>query len=438
MKRFLPPLVFLIITAAAVSFIYKDKIFPKPAGQSVAAEGQRGGFGRRRRWGGNDPNHPVSILAEQVKATDVPVYLYGVGTVQAYNAAMVRAQVTGRLISVDFTEGLNVKKGDVLATVDPTTYQAAYDQAVAKKALDESALENAKQDLTRFETLSKSNYGSQQQTDAQQAKVVQTAAQIRQDQAAIDSAKADLDRTVIKAPIDGRTGIRDVDVGNLVNASDATGIVVITQIQPISVIFTLPETYVGELIAAKAAGSVELEASVGGKTVGDGILEVIDNRIDQNTGTVRLKGTFPNEQLTLWPGQFVNVRLHLKTLPNATVIPSVAIQQGASGQFVYLVQPDKTAKLTPVEVTQEGESQAVIAKGVQPGDQVATSGFTNLQDGSKIIIDNGQAPAETPEGEKRGRRRSRPGAGASQLHQNGKAQPVEQARAGRGGAEQTQ
>ncbi len=325
MKRFLPPFIFLMMTAAAVTFIYKDKIFPKPAGEAAAGHSRGGGFGRHRRWAASNPNHPVSILAEAAKTADVPVYLYGVGTVQAYNAATVRAQVTGRLVSVDFNEGQTVKKGDVLAKVDPTTYQAAYDQAAAKKALDELALENAKADLARFETLSKSNYGSQQQTDAQRAKVVQTAAQIRQDQAAMDSAKADLDRTTIRAPIDGRTGIREVDVGNLVNAGDATGIVIITQIQPISVVFTLPENYVGELIAAKAAGPVELVATASGKTVGEGTLEVIDNRIDQSTGTVRLKGTFPNEKLTLWPGQFVNVRLHLKTLPDATVVPSVAI-----------------------------------------------------------------------------------------------------------------
>ena len=213
------------------------------------------------------------------------------------------------------------------------------------------------------------------------------------------------------------------------SGSDASGIVVITQIQPISVIFTLPETYVGELIAAKAAGAVALEASVGGKTVGTGVLDVIDNRIDQNTGTVRMKGTFPNEALGLWPGQFVNVRLHLKTLPDATVVPSAAVQQGASGRFVYRVEPDSTVKLVTVEVAQEGEDQTVIGKGVQAGEKVATSGFSNLQDGSKVAVADPNAPAATPAGEpqtseRRQRRRNRDG-------QSGEGARSGRARAGR-------
>ncbi len=247
------------------------------------------------------------------------------------------------------------------------------------------------------------NIGSEQQADTQRALVAQSEAQLRQDQAAIDSAKTNLDFTTVRAPFDGRAGIREVDIGNLVTPGDSGSIVFIAQLQPISVLFTLPETYVGDLVAAKAAGPVELTASVGGKVVGEGALEVIDNRIDQSTGTVRLKGTFPNETLALWPGQFVNIRLHLRTLPGVTVVPSAAVQQGASGRFVYLTQPDKTVKLTNVEVTQEGEEQAVIAKGITPGDEVVTSGFANLQDGSKInptVQDwpaaPGAAPAATP------------------------------------------
>lgn len=400
MKRVLPALILIVVTAAAVAFIYKDKIFPKSA-QEASEGGRGGGGGRRGGRRSSDPNRAVSILAEAAKTENVPIYLYGVGTVQAFNTATVRAEVSGRLIEVGFTEGQTVKKGDVLARIDPATYQAAYDQAVAKKAQDEASLANQRADLARYESLSKANYTSQQQSDTQKALVAQTEALVRQDQAAIDTAKADLDRTTIVAPMAGRTGLREIDVGNLVSGSDASGIVVITQIQPISVIFTLPETYVGELIAAKAAGAVALEASVGGKTVGTGVLDVIDNRIDQNTGTVRMKGTFPNETLGLWPGQFVNVRLHLKTLPDATVVPSASVQQGASGRFVYRVEPDSTVKLVTVEVAQEGEDRTVIGKGVQPGETVATSGFSNLQDGSKVSVADPNAPAAAPPGEPR-------------------------------------
>ena len=429
MKRLVPALILLLATCAAVVFIYKDKIFPKPPGEVAAEEGRRagGGGGRRSRRGGGDPNRPVTVLAVAAKTADVPVYLNGVGTVQAFNSAAIHAQVGGRLIEVDFAEGQNVKKGDVLARIDPATYQAAYDQAVARKAMDEAVLANARSDLKRYEELEKSNYASVKQAETQRALVAQSEAQVRQDQAQIDSAKTNLDLTTIRAPFDGRAGIRALDIGNLVTPGDAGAIVVVAQLQPVSVLFTLPETYVGDLVEAKAAGQVSLTASVGAKTVGEGTLEVIDNRIDQNTGTVRLKGTFPNEKLSLWPGQFVNIRLHLRTLPGATVVPSAAVQQGASGRFVYVTQPGNTVKLTKVEVTQESQDQAVIAKGFKPEEWVVTSGFANLQDGSKITptyqdwpgatapeaadAATGEAPAPPPE-ERKPRRHRRDGSGA--------------------------
>jgi multidrug efflux system membrane fusion protein len=430
-KRVLPAFILILVTCAAVAFVYKERLFPKPLGEAAGEEGSRaggGGGGRRSRRGGGDPNRPVVVLAVAAKTADVPVYLNGVGTVQAYNSAAVHAQVSGRLIEVDFAEGQDVKQGDVLARIDPATYKAAYDQAVAKKAMDEATLANAKRDLQRYESLQKSAYASEQQAETQRTLVAQTEAQIRQDQAAIDSAKTNLDLTTIRAPFDGRAGIRELDIGNLVTSGDAGSIVVIAQLQPVSVLFTLPETYVGDLVAAKAAGQVALTASVNGKTVGEGALEVIDNRIDQSTGTVRLKGTFPNDKLSLWPGQFVNIRLHLRTLPGATVAPSAAVQQGASGRFVYVPQPDDTVKLTTVEVTQEAEDLAVIAKGIKPGDRVVTSGFANLQDGAKVTPTFQDWPSAAPEaaadaatdeaapappaatGEPRRRRRDRSGA----------------------------
>lgn len=423
MKRVTPTLVLALITAATLVFIYKDKIWPKASTEQAedAGGGSRrmgGGGGRRAR---SDPNRIVPILAEPATTANVPVYLNGVGTVQAFNTATVRAQVSGRLIAVNYHEGQDVKKGDVLAQIDPVTYKAAYDQAVAKKAMAEAQLANARLDLKRYEGLAKTDYATKQQADTQSATVAQLEAQVRQDQAAIDSAKANLDYTNIVAPIDGRTSIREVDVGNLVTSGDANGIVVITQIKPVSVLFTLPETVVSELIAAKARGPVALAANVGGETVGEGTLEVIDNRIDQATGTVKLKGTFPNEKLSLWPGQFVNIRLHLKTLENAIVVPAAAVQQGSSGRYVYVVEvrepkaadgaqgdgkaadakDDKqsdgkegkngksrhSVKLTNVTVTQEDEKRAVIASGIVPGDRVATAGFGSLRDGSRVTLD---------------------------------------------------
>ncbi|MEJ2123628.1 MAG: efflux RND transporter periplasmic adaptor subunit [Alphaproteobacteria bacterium] len=398
MKRVLPTLVLALITVAALAFIYKDRIFKKTASEhAVSSSGGHPGMRRHRRHGGGHKagsKRVVPILAEVAKAADVPVYLYGVGTVQAYNTATVRAQVSGRLIAVNYREGQQVNKGDVLARIDPTTYKAAYDQAVAKKAMNEAQLGNARLDLKRYKGLAKTNYGTKQQADTQASKVAQLEAQVRQDQAAVDSAKANLDYTTIEAPISGRTGIRAVDVGNLVSASDASGITTITQIKPVSVVFTLPETEVGELVAAKSRGTVALVASIGGKPVGGGQLEVIDNRIDQTTGTVKLKGVFPNAELKLWPGQFVNVRLLLKTLPKVTVVPASAVQQGAKGRYVYVVQPKNVVKLTTVTTGQEDENQVVITQGVKPGDKVATSGFSNLKDGAKISLGDGKKPGK--------------------------------------------
>lgn len=406
MKRFLPTLVLLLLTAAGAAFIYKDRIAERIAGarQQPATVSAIGRYGEPL-----GEAKPVPILAAAVEQADVPVYLHGVGTVRAFNSATVRAQVTGNLLSVDFKEGDMVEPGAVLARIDPARYKAAYDQAVAKKAIDESSLANAQADLARMETLAKSNYASEQSLDAQRAKVEQIRAQIRQDQAAIDSAKTDLDHTVVTAPIGGRTGIREVDAGNLVSTTDLNGIVTISQLQPVSVLFTLPETQIAELIAAQAAGPVALIASVGGRVVADGTLAVIDNRIDDATGTIRLKGAFANDPLVLWPGQFVNIRLHLKTLDDAVVVPVAALQQGATGRYVYRVAPEGVVRQTPVKVAHEDETRAVVS-GIGPGERVAVAGFAQLKDGAKVTVDKRQgmegAPAaaqETaPAGEKRG------------------------------------
>jgi multidrug efflux system membrane fusion protein len=350
-----------------------------------------GAPGRGSQGGFRRGNGVVPVLAEKARTDNVPVYLSGVGTVQAFNTTIVRTQVSGRLIDVPYKEGQDVKEGDVLAIVDSALYQAAYDQTVAQKAKDEALLANSRQDEKRYSDLVKTNAATQQQADTAKWTVRQNEAQVKLDQALIDNAKSNLQWATIRAPISGRTGIRLVDKGNLVSASDATGIVVLTQLRPIAVVFTLPENTVAGVLEAQDRGPVPLQAVAGGGVLGEGTLLVLDNQIDQTTGTVKIKGIFPNDKNRLWPGQFVNVKLKLKTLENAIVVSSVAIQQGANGSYVYLVTPENTAKLTYVKVVQEGEKQSVIGEGVAAGDTVITSGFANLQDGSKIKVDIGPA-----------------------------------------------
>jgi multidrug efflux system membrane fusion protein len=388
MNRLMPYLIFVLITGGLLAFINKDRIFP-PSNDKAAALGSTGaeaGAGRRRGGGGGSrrANQTVPVTIAKAKNDNVPVYLNGVGTVQAYYTTVVRAQVSGRLTEVNFGEGEEVKTGDILAKIDPVLYQAVYDQAVAQKAKDEALLANARLDAKRYTDLVKTNSASQQQADTAVASVRQNEALIKQDQALIDNAKANLDYCTIRAPINGRTGIRLVDPGNLVSAVDATGIVVLTQLNPIAVVFTLPESTVADVLEAQSRGAVPLQAVVGGTVIGEGTLVVVDNQIDQTTGTIRIKGSFPNRENRLWPGQFVNVKLKLKTLMNAIVVPSVALQQGAKGSYVYTVTPENTAKLTYVKIIQEGERQAVIGEGVSPGDTIITSGFASLQDGAKI------------------------------------------------------
>jgi multidrug efflux system membrane fusion protein len=358
---------------------------------------------RRGRRGGQ--GGPVPVLVSAAETADVPVYLDGVGTTKALNTVTVLPQVDGKLLKVSFKEGQDVPKGFVLAEIDPTTYQAQYDQAVAKKAQDAALLANAKLDLERYTRLAATNAATTQQRDTQRSTVDQLDAQVRLDQAAIDNAKAILGYTKIVAPIAGRTGIRNVDEGNIVRASDTTGIVVITQIKPISVFFTLPQQELARVNKAFAAGPLTVEslAPDNSTITARGQLQVVDNQVDQTTGTVKLKGEFPNTEMQLWPGQFVNVQLLIDTLKGAIVVPTAAVQRGPQGTFVYVVDGDKV-KVRQVTVTQQDDKRAVIASGVASGDQVVISGFAQLTDNAKIIVSspNGETPAEgTPE-KKRG------------------------------------
>ncbi|NNM71164.1 efflux RND transporter periplasmic adaptor subunit [Enterovirga aerilata] len=402
MKRFLTALLILGIVAAGAAYVWRKELGLTFPGQQVAGQGQRpaGGPGGRRAGAMRGGEGPVSVLAEPARVADVPVILEAVGTAQALNTVTVRSQVDGRLVELAFREGQDVRKGDLLARIDPTIYQAQYDQAVAKKAQDEANLANARIDLERYVNLAKTNYGSKQQADTQRALVAQLEAQVKADQGAIDNAKAYLDYTTITAPIDGRTGIRLVDQGNLVRASDTTGIVVITQIKPIAVVFNLPQQNLRAVNAAAQKGPLVVEAlESDNRTVIDrGRLEVVDNQVDQTTGTVKLKASFPNASLQLWPGSFVNVRLTVDVLRGVTVVPTAAVQRGPNGAFVYALDEDR-AVLKPVTVGRQTETVAVIGSGIAPGERVITTGFARLTDGDRVRVAEGgsaDAPATPP------------------------------------------
>lgn len=334
------------------------------------------------------PDMAVPVLAATPKIADVPVYLDGVGLVKALNTVTVRAQVDGKLLKVNFVEGQDVKAGDVLAEIDPVIYRSQYDQAVAKKAQDEAQLANARLDLKRYEQLAASKAGSAQQADTQKATVAQLEALVQSDQAAIDNAQATLGYTKIVAPLAGRTGLRQVDPGNIVHASDTTGIVVLTQLQPIAVQFSLPQQEITRVNAAAAKGSLAVDVfGNDGRTVVDtGVMRTIDNQVDPTTGTVKVKAEFPNPNHQLWPGQFVNVRLKVETLPQALTVPTSAVQRGPSGTFSYVIGENDIVTARAVTVIQQDETTAVIAKGLSPTDRVVTTGFANLSDGSKVSI----------------------------------------------------
>ncbi|MBR0741096.1 efflux RND transporter periplasmic adaptor subunit [Bradyrhizobium liaoningense] len=352
------------------------------------------------------PDLPVPVLAASPRVQDVPVYLDGVGAIRALNTVTVRSQVDGKLIAVNFTEGQDVKKDDVLGEIDPALYQATYDQAVAKKAQDQAQLANQRIDLTRYEQLAASNAGSKQQADTQRALVAQTEALVKADQAAIDNAAATLSYTKIVAPLSGRAGLRQVDQGNIIHASDTTGLVVITQLQPIAVWFSLPQQQIMRVNAAAAKGTlaVDVFGNDGVTVIDTGKLTGIDNQVDQNTGTLKLKAEFPNANYQLWPGQFVNVRLKVETLTQALVVPTSAVQRGPIGTFSYVIGEDNVVSAKPVTVTQQSEHDAVIASGLAPNDRVVTTGFANLSDGSKVMVGRDD---QTPSADLAPRKRSR-------------------------------
>jgi multidrug efflux system membrane fusion protein len=346
---------------------------------------------------------PPAIAVDTAAAnhTDVPIYLQGLGTVQAFYTVTVTARVDGELQKIGFIEGQEVHKGDLLAQIDPRPNQAAYEQAVATKAKDAAMLENAKRDVVRYALLQPQELASKQTVDTAQALLNQLKAQVQVDQALIDNARTQLDYTRITSPINGRTGIRLIDPGNIVHAAGTTGIVVVTQVQPISVIFTLPAENLSAIGAALAAGPVKVTTlSRDGKTeLDEGTLTLIDNQIDQTTATARLKAIFANTHNTLWPGQYVNARVLVRTDRNALTLPTSAVQLGPNGPFTYVIKSDSTVEVRPLTLGDESGGMTVIQSGIALNERVVTSNQYRLQSGVHVrdnagAADTNKAPAK--------------------------------------------
>jgi multidrug efflux system membrane fusion protein len=332
---------------------------------------------------------PVLVSVAQAKRADYPVYLDSLGQVQAYNTVTVRTRVDGQVMKIAFEEGQMVRTGDLLAQIDPRPFQAALDQAKAKKSQDEANLANAKLDQQRYATLARQNFATQQQLDTQNALVAQLTAAIAADSASIDAAQVQLDYSTIRAPITGRVGFRLVDQGNIVAAAQQTGIVTIAQLEPISVVFTEPEQEVTQLNQLLAAGAPEVlaKSSDGSQILGSGKLILTDNQVDVATGSIRLKGEFANTDHKLWPGLAVATRLTVGDLKGAIVVPTEAIQHGPNGLFVYVVDDRNRAAMRPVSVTHQDLETSVVDKGVNEGDKVVTAGAYVLQPGSRVTTD---------------------------------------------------
>ena len=323
---------------------------------------------------------PIPVAIQTINNSDFPVYLNGLGTVQPYDTVTVRSRVDGQVIKVGFRQGQMVNEGDLLVQIDSRPYQAALEQAQAKKTQDEANLRNAQLDLERYSTLAKQDYASRQQVDTQQAKVDQLNAQLKGDQAAIDNAQTQLSYTTIRSPLTGKTGFRLIDPGNIVHATDQTGIVTIVKLQPISVVFTAPEENIGQINRALAAGNVPVIAlsSDGTKILGQGHLALVDNQVDQASGTIRMKATFKNEDNALWPGLSVATRLLVDTRKNVLVVPNDAIQHGPNGLYAFVVGKDNKVDKHDIKVGDEGATESVVLEGLASGARVVTSGQYRL------------------------------------------------------------
>lgn len=382
-RRRIVGLVLLLLVVAAIAWMVL-----RPSAKPGGPAGRAGGRPPMAAMA----NMPVPVRIATATQQDIDIFLRSLGTVTAYNTVTVRSRVSGELVDVAFQEGQQVKAGDLLAQVDPRAFQVALDQARGTQMQNLAQLENARRDLQRYQALYKQDSIARQQVDTQAALVRQYEGAVKSDQANVDNAKLQLDYARITAPISGRLGLRQVDRGNLVSSSDTNGLVVITQTQPISVVFTLPETQLPDVRAELAAGktlTVDAYDRADTRRIATGTLETLDNQIDVATGTLKLKARFDNTDDALFPNQFVNVRLHVLTRKNVTAIPTAAVQQGSAGAFVFLVQPDDTIAVRQVKLGAINSGMVAVNEGLQPGDRVVTEGTDRLRAGAKVEIVGG-------------------------------------------------
>jgi membrane fusion protein, multidrug efflux system len=351
--------------------------------------------------GGNGPNATaqtappvVPVVAGTVVAQNVPVLLHGIGTVQAYNTVAIKSRVDGQIVQVNFKEGQEVKAGDPLFQIDPRPYQAALEQAEAAKQKDEAQLAGAQLDLDRYSKLLGTGYQTRQSYDQQKAQVGSFAAAIQGDTAQIDNAKLNLGYADIRSPIDGRLGARLVDKGNLVHANDNTALVTIAELKPIFVSFTLPQESLDDIREQQQKAPLVVRAynGDGQKLLGEGKLTLIDNAIDQSTGTIRLKARFENQDERLWPGEFVSLRVILTVRPNVATVPSQTVQEGPNGHYVYIIKPDNTVERRAVDIAAVQDGIAVVAKGLSPGQRVVVDGQYRLTDGARVKLLGARPP----------------------------------------------
>ena len=335
--------------------------------------------------GGFDPNRPTPVVAEAAAKGNINLFLTGLGSVMPLRTVTVRSRVDGELMRVNFTEGQMVKAGDVLAEIDPRPYQVQLQQAEGQLARDQALLQNAKIDLERYQTLFKQDSIAKQQVDTQASLVRQYEGTIHTDQSQVDNAKLQLTYARITSPITGRLGLRQVDPGNIVRAGDANGLVVITQLQPISVVFTIPQDQLSQVMKRRDEKlPVEAWDRDNRNKIAAGTLITVDNVIDAQTGTVKLKAEFPNTDSALFPNQFVNVRMLIDTLRDVVTVPVAALQRGSQGDFVYVVKDDGTVSVRPVKLGPAEGSRVSVASGLQPGERVVTDGLDRLREGAKV------------------------------------------------------
>jgi multidrug efflux system membrane fusion protein len=378
-RRRFSPFLLLILALAIAGGVYWVRFRPAPVAKGPVAP------------------IAVPVTAEAVNSQDVPVQLAAIGSIQAANTVVIRSRVDGELQKVAFQEGQMVKAGDLLAQIDPRPFQAALDQALAKKTQDEAQRANAQRDLVRTNKLGP--YATGQQRDTQTATVDQLTAQIAGDQAALENAQTQLSYTRITAPLSGRTGFRLVDQGNIVHASDPNGIVTIAQLRPIAGIFTLPERYLSNVQQAMKAGPVKVWAlQQDARTeIAQGTVALIDNSVDPTTGTIRVKAIFPNEDDKLWPGEFVNIRIETGVLKNATTIPATAVLHGQDGLYAYVVNADSKVEPRPLKTGYATEQFYVVKDGVKPGETVVTGGQYRLTKGTLVAVNKNNGSAQPPE-----------------------------------------